>query len=130
MAIGAIFGRGLIEQYEFAIDFLQQSVAHRALHTGVSTCQRKLRALVVVEGGGNPVLDRVAIFAVGDVVLGSELARMGVRVAGLALLRRAFELDFVRAGLRLVAITARHAPVSPFQGELRFRMVKSGDVGP
>src|SRR2546428_10073346 len=55
---------------------------------------------------------------------------MWIGVAGLAIMGRSLELDFVRTGGHLMTFAARHAPVRPFERELRFRMVESAHIGP
>ena len=49
VAVCTILGRGLVEQDKFPFDLAEEGVAHRALHTGMSSLQGKLRAFVVVE---------------------------------------------------------------------------------
>src|SRR5260221_691631 len=61
VASRAIFWRGLVEQDEFALDFLLQRMALGAADVCVPARQRELGALIVIKGGGGPILDRMAI---------------------------------------------------------------------
>ena len=134
MTIRAIFGRRFVEQHLLPQDLLLQGVALGALHIRVPTRQRKLRLLVVVKRGRSPMLVHMAIRALRDRVpvlgLDGELAAVGIRVAGFALLRCTLELNLVGAGEHLVAFAARNPAVSPDQWEFRFRMVEAADVDP
>jgi len=130
VAIRAILWRGLVEQNRLALDLALQGVAHGATHVCVAARQRELCAFVVVERGRGPPLIHVAIPALGDSILGSELAAVRIRMAGFAILRRSLELNFVRAGERFVAFAAGHPAMSPNQREFRFRMVEAADVDP
>ena len=130
VTVRTILGRGLVEQDKLPFDLAKESVAQRTIHTGVPSLQGKLRAFVVVERGGNPALDHVAIGADCRVILGRKLARMWFSVAGLTILGCSLELDVVRTGRHLMTFSACHAPVRPFERELRFRMVESAHIGP
>ena len=92
--------------------------------------QRKLRALVVIEGRRNPALHHMAVGTARVPILGGELAGMGVGMARFAGLRRSLELDFMGTGGGLVAIAARHRAVRAEQREFRFRMVEISYVDP
>lgn len=88
-------------------------MAHRAAHIGVASGQRELSAFIVVKRGRGPPLVHMAISALGDPVLGSKLASVRVRVAGFAILRRSFELNFVGAGECFVAFVAGDPAMGP-----------------
>ena len=72
----------------------------------------------------------MAIGADCRAILGRKLARMWFGVACFTVLGRSLELDVLRTGRRLMTFAARHPPVPPFERELRFRVVESGDIGP
>jgi hypothetical protein len=66
-------------------------VALGAADVCVPARQRELGTLIVIEGGGGPVLDRVAIRTQRHSVLGGKLVSMGVVVAPFAILGCSFE---------------------------------------
>ena len=84
----------------------------------------------MVKRGWGPALVHMAIPAFCDSVLGRELAAVRIRVAGFAILRRSFELNFVGAGERLVAFVARDPAMRAEQSKFCFRMVEAADVDP
>ena len=130
MAIRAGFGSGLVKQDRLALNVPLLSVALRAGYVCVATSQWKLRALVVVKGGGGPALIDVAIRALRDSILSGKLCAVRVRVATLAILRRACKLNFMRTGERLVAFVACNRAMCADQREFRFGMVESTNIDP
>lgn len=84
---------------------------------------------IVIENGGNPALRVMTIRTRGLPGL-RKLACVGVFVAVLTDLRRAFELHFFRTRRHLVTIAALHRTMRTEQWKLRFRMVEPADVRP
>jgi len=92
---------------------------HMALGTrniGVPTGQGKMRLGVMVKGRRRPALRIVAIGTVSLIVLGQELAVVGIFVAGFALRRGALEARF-RVGGRFVASGAGDRAMGAHKGE-------------
>jgi len=85
--------------------------------------------LVMVEGGRFPAGRCVAVCAMSGIVLGQELAVMGVLVTRLAFLGRTLEAG-LRRSRRLVAISTRYRTVGAQERELGLRMIESVDIGP
>ena len=130
MTIGAILWRRLVKQDRLALHLALQRMAHRTGHVGMTARQRKWRALVMVERRRGPALDHMAIPALCGSVFCNELATMRIGMAGFALLRSPFELDFMRAWHGFMAIPAGYCAVRSFQWELCFGMVESVHVDP
>src|SRR5665213_3979457 len=97
MAIRAFHGRRFVKQNEFPLNFTQGCVALFAAHMGVPASQCKLRALIVIECRWRPALVGMALRAFGYSIFRSKLAAMRIHVARFAILRCAFELNFVSA---------------------------------
>jgi len=95
VASRAILGCGLVKQDQFALDFPFQGVALGATNVRVRARQGELGALIMIKGGGDPVLDRVAIRAQRHFVFRGKLLAMRVVVAPFAILGGAFELCFL-----------------------------------
>ena len=102
MTIGTIFRRGFVKQNQFALNLALQRMAHGAAHIRVRTCQRELRALVVVKRRGRPALIHMAISTFCDSILGNKLAAVWIRVASFTIRRRSPELNFVGTRGRFV----------------------------
>jgi hypothetical protein len=96
VASRAIFGCGLVKQDEFALDFTLQKVALGAADVCVRARQGELCALIVIKGGGSPVLVRVAIRAQRHSAFGGKLVSMRVVMARFAILGCSFELCLLR----------------------------------
>lgn len=105
-------------------------MAFFASHVGMAPGQGKLRAFIMIECRRRPSLIDVAIRAFGDSILGRKLVSVGIGMASFAIFRRAFKLNFVRSGKRLVAFAAGHHAMSAGQRKFCFGMVKSADVDP
>ena len=130
MASRAIFGCGFVKQDGFPLDFTLERVALRAADVGVPALQREFGALIVIEGRGDPALDRVTFRAQCHPAFGGKLLSMRVVVACFAILGSPFELRLMRTRDRLVAIPARHPAMSSLQWEFRFRMVEAPHIDP
>jgi hypothetical protein len=96
----------------------------------VGACQGKLSALIVVERGGRPTLIHMAVPAPGDSVFRSELARVRIRMAGFAILRRSLELNLVRIGRHFVTLITCNRSMTSEQREFCFRMIEASDIHP
>lgn len=106
MTIRALFRRGLIKQNRFALYLALQRVAHRASDVCMSSLQRELRPLVVIECRWRPSLDHMTIRALGNPVLCGKLRAVRVGMARFAILWCACKLNVMRALNRFVAIAA------------------------
>ena len=105
-------------------------MAHRATHVCVRPCQRELGALVVIKHRGRPPLVHMAIAALCNSIFDCKLSAVRICVTGLTILRRALELDFVRARQCLVTFAASDTSMCADQWKLRFRVVETADVDP
>jgi len=107
-------------------------VALGAADVCVPARQGELGALIVVKGGGGPVLDRVAIRAQRHsvFVFWGKLFSMRVIVARFTILGCSFELCLLRTRGCLMAIATRYAAVRPLQRKFRFRMVEASNIDP
>ena len=130
MAIDARLGCWLIEQYQFSLDFMLQGMALVAAHFLVAAGEGELRAFIVIEGRRFPALNRVAVRARRNAILGGELSCVCVGVASVAVLRRSFELDVMRASKRFMAIAASDHAVRSDQIEFCLRVVEPLYVNP
>lgn len=106
MAVRAVLRSGFIKQYRLALNVAFQSVTQSAGHIGVRPCQRELSALIVVKRRRRPALVHVAIATLRDAIPGGELGAVRIRVTGLTIFWRAFELNLMRGRLRLVTFLA------------------------
>lgn len=129
MAIRALFRRFLVDDDSLSFHHLRFLVTFVARYAKMSTLQGEMRPCVVVKYRGNPSGGVVTIVARGFPGL-CKLARMGVLVAVLTDLSRAFELDLLFADRYLVAITTLHSPVRSKQGEFSLRVIESLYVCP
>ena len=128
----AVFGRGLIEQHQFAFHRALVLVAAIATHVAVRALQRELRALVVVKQRGLPLGRIVAFRACGDPIL-LKLMSVNVLVAIFTFGRSCLEVHVHQLGLkvgRLVAINAGGRPVRAQQRERGFCVVEAGQFVP
>jgi hypothetical protein len=130
MTIRTRLWRRFIKQDRLPLHLMLQRVALRATDVCVPALQGEFRPFVVIERGGLPSLDNVAIRALRDSILRGELPGMRVAVTRFAILRCSLELDFMCALNRLVALAAGHRAISPGQRELCFRVVETRDVDP
>lgn len=130
MTIRAILWRGFVKKDQLVLNLVLQGVAHWAAHICVRPGQRELSAFIVVKRGRSPPLIHVAIPALRDPVLGSELAAVRIVMASFAIRRRSFELNFVGTSEHLVTFVTRDRAMSSDQRKFRFRMVEVADVDP
>src|ERR1700704_3720539 len=92
--------------------------------------QRELGALIVIKGGGGPILDRMAVRAQRHPIFGGKLLSMSVIVARFTILGCSFELCLLRTRGCLMAFATRYAAVRPLQRKFRFRMVEASNIDP
>lgn len=91
MAVHAFVGRVFVNDDQLLTHEFGLHVALGTGHGGVAPRKGEMRAGVVIECGGRPVLRIVAIGAVSPGVFGDELAVVNVGVARLTLLWSALE---------------------------------------
>jgi hypothetical protein len=130
VAVRTIFRRRLVKEYCFVLDFALQRMTPGATDICVRPCQGKLSALIVVERGRRPTLIHMAVPAPGDSVFRSELARVRIRVAGFAILRRSLELNLVRIGWHFVTLVTCNRSMTSEQRKFCFRMIEASDINP
>ena len=129
MTVHTLVRRLFVNYNLFIPDQFDVGVALVARNISVPTGQGEVSPGVVIESGRNPARSIVAIIAMCRIVLGNELANVGVFVARLALFGRSFEPGLVSGG-GLVTISTTNRAVSAKQGEFGFRMIEAVDVGP
>lgn len=129
VAIRALLLHLFVDDHRFVrhLDFLRMTLI--AGHMRVTTLKGKVGAGIVIERRRHPVAGIVTIVAGRPAMLG-KLARMRVFVAVLTNFRSPFELNFLRADWRLVALPAFDRAVRAQQRELRFGVVKAGHIRP
>lgn len=128
MAVRALHRCVFVDDYDLFAHQLRLRMALRAGHLRMPAGQREPR-LIVVKRRRYPLLNIVAVRAMGLPVLRHKLSFVEIDVARLALLRRALESRLIRRR-RLVTISARHGAMRAHQRELRLRMVKPVDIRP
>jgi len=129
MTIRTFLRRFLVDDHRLAFHHLRFLVTLVARYAKMSTLQGEMRPRVVVERRRNPSSGIVTIVARGLPGL-RKLSRMGVFVAVLTYLSRAFELYLLLTHGYFVAIAALHSPVRTEQWELGLRVIESLDVCP
>lgn len=105
MAVDALVGSVLVNHDVLVSNGASFEVALGARNVGVSAGQLEMGLGVMVEGGGDPALGRVAIGAVGQMIPSKELTVMSVLMTCLALCWSAFEAG-LSVGVGLMAISA------------------------
>lgn len=123
-------GRRLVKHHRFFADEFRKRVALLTFHTRMAARQRHLCSLVVIERRRNPALCVVAGFARRFARVIFELAAVRFSVAGLAIRRGPFKLNFLLAERYLVARAAVHRAMRTEKRKLRFRMIEARYVSP
>lgn len=126
VAGGAIFRRRLVEEDLLRVHLFEQFVAIGAFHILVSSAQRKLGSLVVIEQGRLPFGGIMAVGAGGRLPF-SELLSMDVLVAILAQGGGCLKVGVDQLGSEvrgLVAIDAGRRPMGALEGELGLGMIE------
>ena len=132
MAGCAIPERGLVEQHFLRFYWPRQFVTVPAAHILMRAPQRECRSLVVIKQRRFPPGTVVTLLTTCHIPLG-ELLAVDVLMAVFALGWRRREIDVDQLSFkirRLVAINAGGHPMRAEQGELRLRVIESGDFLP
>lgn len=129
VAVRTLVRRVFVNHNFFLANRSRLRMAFAAVDIRMSTRQRQVRLRVMVKCGGHPTLHIMAFRAMRLIVFGQELSIVRVLMAGLALLRRAFESRFGSRS-RLVALSTCHGSVCPQEWKLCLRVIEAADVPP
>jgi hypothetical protein len=115
----------LIESDRFSFDSFYKAVTLITRHSDMPSAKRELRPLLMIKSRRHPPLHDVTVSADCFPLLRNKLSPMRINVACLTRVRCTLELIPRRAGLQLVARSARNRAMSSQQRKRRLRMVES-----